>query len=181
VWAARGIVELARWVVSTLHLRRGGVSPSVRIERGLVLGLTMLIPLVAVPGLYHLQRQSRLGLPLRTAGEWLKAHAPGPRTVMDGPTLLAFHAGATFVPLPYSDSDVAIRYLDKRQVNFLVLSDYGRETSPRPYLQAWMDHGVPSARARLIYDVHQDGAGRVRIYAWDPPGRSEKEKPDAHR
>jgi 4-amino-4-deoxy-L-arabinose transferase-like glycosyltransferase len=181
VWAARGIVELAHWVVSTLRLRRGGVSRSARIELGLVLSLAMVIPLVAVPGMFHLQRQGRLGLPLRTAGEWLKAHAPGPRTVMDGPTLLAFHAGATFVPLPYSDSDVAIRYLDKRKVNFLVLSDYGRETSPRPYLQAWMDHGVPSARARLIYDVHQDGAGRVRIYEWDPAGRSEKEKPDAHR
>lgn len=91
--------------------------------------------------------------------------------VMDGPTMLAFHAAAAFVPFPYSDSDVAIRYLEKRKVNFVVLSDYGRDDSPRPYLTAWIEHGVPSARAKLIYNVHDTRGGRIRIYELGPAGR----------
>jgi 4-amino-4-deoxy-L-arabinose transferase-like glycosyltransferase len=171
VWAARGIGELARWTASTLRLLRGGAASFARIRLALVLILAATIPLLALPGAYHMHRANRDSQPVRTAGEWLRAHAPGPKMVMDTVTMLAFHATATFVPFPYSDSDVALRYLEKREVNFVVLSDHSRDQSPRPYLEAWMERGVPSPRAKLIYSVDENGGGRIRIYELGPVGR----------
>ena len=120
---------------------------------------------------------------MRAAGEWLNAHTPGPKTVADSVTTLAFHATAAYVPLPYSDSNVAIRYLEKRGVNFVVVSDQGREQSPRPYLKEWIEEGVPHPRAKLIYRVEGKDAGRIRIYDVRHTLSNEphEEKADAHR
>jgi 4-amino-4-deoxy-L-arabinose transferase-like glycosyltransferase len=164
VWAANGILELAQWAASTLRLLHGGFSRSARVRSGLVLILVSVILVMTAPSIYHMQRANRNSLALRAAGEWLKAHAPGPKTVIDASTMLAFHATATFVPFPYADSDVAIRYLEKRRVNFVVLSDHNESLSSRPYLKAWMESGVPSPRAKLIYSVTDEGAGRIKIY-----------------
>ena len=56
-------------------------------------------------------------------------------------------------------------------MNFVVLSDHSRDQSPRPYLDEWMEHGVPSARAKLIYNVDEPRRGRIRIYELGPIGR----------
>jgi hypothetical protein len=126
--------------------------------------LVSIIALVTAPNMYHMYLANRSSRPMRAAGEWLKAYAPGPKTVVDVSTMLAFHAAATFVPFPYSDSDVAMRYLEKRRADFVVLSDHEGALSSRPYLKEWMDAGVPSPQAKLIYSVNDKEAGRIRIY-----------------
>ena len=164
VWAAQGILELAKWAASTMRLLRRGSPPFPRVPWLLVPVLVSIIPLVTAPNVYHMYLANRSSRPMRAAGEWLKAYAPGPKTVVDASTMLAFHAAATFVPFPYSDSDVAMRYLEKRRADFVVLSDHEGALSSRPYLKEWMDAGVPSPRAKLIYSVNDKEAGRIRIY-----------------
>lgn len=164
VWASKGILELGRWGASTMRRPDGGIPRLTRTKFALVLILAAVIPLMALPSAYQMHVANRDSLPVRTAGEWLNAYAPGPKTLVDSLTMLAFHAAATFVPFPHSSSDVALRYLEKRDVNFVVLSDHSIAVSSRPYLREWMEHGVPSARAKLIYSVHEKRGGRIRIY-----------------
>jgi hypothetical protein len=68
--------------------------------------------------------------------------------------------------MPYTDSDTALRYFDKRGVDFIaVWSDNETHT---PYLPGWYAGGVPSARARLVHEA-TDGRGyTLRIYEWRP-------------
>jgi 4-amino-4-deoxy-L-arabinose transferase-like glycosyltransferase len=166
VWASKGILELARWAASTIGLLCGRIPKFPQLQVVLALTIAAAIPVISVPGAYDIHVSNRKTVPLRIAGEWLNTYAPGPKTVMDIPTVLAFHAVATFVPFPYSDSDVAIRYMDKRNVNFIVLSDYD-DLSSRPYLKKWMEKGIPNSRAKLIYNANDEGRGRILIYKWN--------------
>jgi hypothetical protein len=93
---------------------------------------------------------------------WLDERVPGEKLIVDTSTVLAFHAGAEYVPYPYADSDVAWNYLVMRGVRFVVLRDDGIETIP--YLEEWMERGVPSDEAELIYSTETTARGRLLIY-----------------
>ena len=126
LWASNGIIELARWGRSSFRLAYGGL-PKFRWTELVVVGaIGALIPLVCPDNgarLYELRLFDRSSRPAKDAAEWLDAYAPGPKTVMDTSTIVAFHAAATFVPFPYCSSDVALRYADKRKVDFVILRD----------------------------------------------------------
>jgi hypothetical protein len=167
VWASQGVMEFSRWTLSTIRMIRERAWAPVRRRWVVVGAIASVIPLLAVPVVYktvHTYRETRT---LKTAGQWLDTHAPGPKTVVDISTILSFHAGATFIPFPYCDSDVAIRYLDKRKVDFIVLSDYGN-LSFRPYLNDWMESGPPGERAKLVWSAPAFANKRIFIYRWAP-------------
>jgi hypothetical protein len=133
----------------------------------LAAAIASLIPLVTIPMAYKAVDVDLKSRAVKRAGQWLQRHAQGPITVIDVSTILAFHAGATFVPFPNCDSDVAIRYLDKKKITFIVLSEYG-DLSFRPYLKQWMQNGPPSERAKLVWSDETPGHKRILIYKWTP-------------
>ena len=171
LWASNGILELARWGQSSFRLAFRGRSKFRWAEpaaAGLIGALIPLGALTAVGNVYELRAFNGNSRTVQDAAEWLDAYAPGPKTVMDTSTIVAFHAAATFVPFPYCNSDVALRYADKRKVDFVILRD--GDLRSRPYLEDWMESGIPSGRANLIYSTRSPALGRIRIYRWNPPG-----------
>ena len=180
LWASNGIIELARWGRSTFRLAYGGL-PKFRWTELVVVGaIGALIPMSAlttVRGVYELRLFDRSSRPAKDAAEWLDAYAPGPKTVMDTSTILAFHAAATFVPFPYCSSDVALRYADKRKVDFVILRD--GDLLSRPYLEHWMESGIPNGRAALIHSARSPALGRILIYKWNPPSVTAEPAPPA--
>jgi 4-amino-4-deoxy-L-arabinose transferase-like glycosyltransferase len=165
LWASNGIMELARWTSSTIRLIYGRVQHPARIEVVMVFIIAAIVPLFALPTAYSAQMAMKHSRSLKTAGEWLNVYAPGSKNVIGVMTMLSFHASATFVPLPYSDSDTALRYFDKRKVNFIVVGDHWSPTE-RPYLKDWIENGIPNSRAKEIYNTRTPTDGRIIIYEW---------------
>lgn len=61
-----------------------------------------------------------------------------------------------------SDAATALRYINAKNVNFLVLQQ--KWLPPTPYAHAWFAEGIPSPDARLVYSVNASGRGRIVIY-----------------
>jgi hypothetical protein len=162
------VIELSRWSACTIGLVRGKAQEPAGQTWILTTAFAAVIPLITLPVVYSTVKAETKTRDVQAAGEWLNSYAPGPKTVMDLSTMLSFHADATFVPFPYCDSDIAVRYLDKKNVDFIVLSEFS-DPSFRPYLQDWMEHGPPPTRAQLVRDVTGSSNRRIRIYRWSPP------------
>lgn len=168
VWAAKGIVELSRWARATHGAAvRQAVASALpeTVTIAVSVAVLWLVSLVGIRTLVEFRQfgpQSRL---VRETGVWLKRLTAEPITVMDTHTNLAFHAGATYVPFPECDPTVALRYLDKKKVDFIILRE--SSSSSRGYLQDWLEGGIPDRRAQLIYCGETPILGRLRIFKWN--------------
>ena len=164
IWAAGGIGVLSSWLRDTLRLviRK----PEIAISESWVgVVFSLAVALSAVPAamnLYELKTFAAVNRPIREAGEWLNHYAPGDKVVSDSQHLLPFHAHARFVPIPYADSDTAVRYLKKRGVRFVAV--YESDQTSTPYMADWFKNGAPGAT--LVYDHIAPKLGRIAIYEW---------------
>jgi hypothetical protein len=75
-----------------------------------------------------------------------------------------YYAGADLLLLPTADSDLALRYIAKRNPNYIVL--VGRSPAGRPYANDWFENGIPSPRARLVYEEGDPSGDHVKIFRW---------------
>jgi 4-amino-4-deoxy-L-arabinose transferase-like glycosyltransferase len=165
--ASNGVVILSRWADATMRLAGSGAVTA--RKAGMAVGLTSSAALLIV-ALYGASRVGDLAFydyksrPVKEAGQWLRALVPGPKTVMDSSTAIAFEAGASWVYFPYTDGSLALRYIEKKGVNFIVM----REDWPAgaPYWKDWLNKGIPDQRARLVYNQRM-ARGVILIYEWN--------------
>ena len=175
IWAANGVALLSEWTCATMRL--AGSKGSIARRAGIAVGLTSgaLVVITASYGVrkvWDLTAFDYKSQPVKQAGRWLDTLAPGPKTVMDASTVLAFHARASYVHFPYSDSSLALKYIEKKGINFIVLRE--EWLFPAPYIMDWLENGVPDRRAQLIY-CEKSQRGRILIYKWN-----DKEVGEAH-
>ena len=79
---------------------------------------------------------------------------------------LAVHAHAQHVQFPYCNGDLALRFLDAAQVDYVVLR---RDTKFTQYYEAWLTRGIPDRRAELLH-VSPDADTKFVVYRWRRPG-----------
>jgi hypothetical protein len=91
--------------------------------------------------------------------------------LMDTQPTVAYYAGSVLVPYPWTDSATALRYIDHKQIAYLVFRDSDRER--RPYLMQWLQQ-VPDERLRLVKTFNTN-SGMIRVYRW--LGGAPHEKP----
>ncbi len=102
---------------------------------------------------------------LKEAGLWLRDYAPDTKkVVMDVSTQVAYYSGGYFGGLPNAESALALRYLEKKAPNFIVI--WSGSLEKRPYLKAWFEQGIPSPHAELVHETRQGTDNRVAIYRW---------------
>jgi 4-amino-4-deoxy-L-arabinose transferase-like glycosyltransferase len=168
IWASNGVMLLSRWASERLKLLEYGglTAKKVRIGVGLFTCVALLlIALLGVRQVTELTAYDYHKRPVKQAGEWLAASFPGAKTVVDGTEMVAFHAGASLLWFPYSDSTTALNYISKKRPDFIVFREYALSTAP--YVKDWFEHGIPDRRAQLIYDKTTAKNGRILIYRWD--------------
>jgi hypothetical protein len=87
------------------------------------LALTMLIlPVGQVSAPYEFSDSAPTMRSNKDLGLWLGRQQASPARIMDLSLPLSFHAGAQrHLYFPYCDGDLALRYLDAAQVDFIVL------------------------------------------------------------
>jgi len=173
VWASNGAQEFCTWCEQTLT----GVFNSTSRLRAFVECWTWrtacvgLISMFAALGYVGAQYSSDLTQGygeyrvLKDAGVWLRNYAPDTKkVVMDVSTQVAYYSGGYFGGLPYADSALAVRYLEKKAPNFIVI--WSESLEKRPYLKDWLEHGIPSPHAELLHESKLGADNRVVIYRW---------------
>lgn len=154
IWASFGSLVVGNWASGTARavLDRAAVAASAAsVARALVLLGVILPSSVWAIRAFSSDVASRA---IQHAGEQLAEQTS--IEIADTSTVLAFHARAPFVWLPYSDGETALRFLRKEGVTHVVVDEAFTET--RPYLRDWVEHGVP---------------GGVSVASFDPePGRT---------
>jgi 4-amino-4-deoxy-L-arabinose transferase-like glycosyltransferase len=95
----------------------------------------------------------------------LAVHAPVDARILSISDQSVYYARGTWSMLPYApDASVALRYVAKVRPDYIVLDrEYAIE---RPYVSAWLDHGIPDRRAVLVQTVGGTGTTTVAIYRW---------------
>ncbi len=172
IWAACGIKELKNWAQETLtNLQLQALPPVIggRFVEGLtaclLAGIFMAGGKITTKN-FMLDPMSSIR---RTAGEWL-ATTPGNKAIMDLDTVATFHAGAKYIPMPYCDSQTALKYIEKKEVDFIVLKSGDIERGhERPYLQEWLNNGIPSPSITLTNQFNVDENKRLLIYKVSKP------------
>jgi 4-amino-4-deoxy-L-arabinose transferase-like glycosyltransferase len=166
IWAAAGAEHTAKWAAGTaagIGLPRF-TQPAAPFSMA---AATMVVVFVlAGPTAKDALMSMRASRPLQTAGEWLRMQSNGPMLVADSSAFVAFHAGADHVWLPPTDEQTAVRYLEQRQADYLVLQPLASTVRPE-YLAGWIDNGFPDRRARVVHKVDAGGLAQITIYALD--------------
>jgi hypothetical protein len=93
---------------------------------------------------------------------WLQEHASGPRRkIMGTGTAIPYYSRGDLWYLPYADSSLALRYIKKRNPDYVVL-----QGNSRPYLREWIRDGIPDQNAALIYKTGRSIEDALVIYKW---------------
>ncbi len=104
-------------------------------------------------------------LSTKQAGLWLASQSPHDKVVMDAGAAIPFYADADYIALPYASESVALRYIDSKAPDYVVVR--GILSDERPYLGAWAEDGIPGYSDRLVYDSGGPEDERIQIYRWN--------------
>jgi hypothetical protein len=168
LWAAAGL----DWVSRTLGHRLGGLrfrlsAPIITATVGgaLATSVLLLAGRSALVQPYDEWGESKLGAQqVKTAGLWLATQAPAGMRIMDAASAIPYYARADGLALPYASKDLALRYIDYKAPDYVVLR--GALGTQRPYLTEWVENGIPQHDAQLVYDTGGATGERIRIYKW---------------
>jgi hypothetical protein len=81
---------------------------------------------------------------------------------MDGTPAIGFYAGASDWPLPYCNGETALRYIEKKNPDFIVLQS--ANAGVFPYVRDWLEKGIPDKRAQLVFQATAPDGGIAQVY-----------------
>jgi len=170
LWAGAGLESFQRWVKRTLS-SWGEQGESLARVSGVaaVAGLCfawIVFSIVGVRTDFYLMTQGEDYLGIKQAGLWLGAHDPGPKRIFGFEGRVAYYSGGTNIIFPYADSATTLKYLESKNIDYIVLDSM--DVRSVPTLGQWFANGVPDSRAHLIYESSEGSSSdRIRVYSWD--------------
>jgi hypothetical protein len=99
----------------------------------------------------------------KEVGWWIGRQQDHSVKIMDLSIPLAYHASAQFTYFPYCTGDLALRYLDAAQVDYVILRRGEKFTQ---YYEEWLTHGIPDDRAELLQLPSVPGADKFVVFRW---------------
>lgn len=167
LWVSKGIDEAAWWGLGTARrtvpLWR---LPARWLDTGIRCVLIVALLLLAVWGVRWgpLEDQGPKTLLLKDVGTWLGHYRLGPKRVMTVHGQIPYYSGGTFLPMPYAEASLALRYVHRKRPDFIVL--IREESYMAPYLKQWLEEGIPDLAATLIFRAGGTSPVGVAIYEW---------------
>jgi 4-amino-4-deoxy-L-arabinose transferase-like glycosyltransferase len=170
IWAANGLDEVGRWVkASTVAAGWPGLVRPLVSEWiiPILVGLALLViyPVKQVRTIENFIEGSRATSVEKQVGLWIHQRQDHAR-VMDLLLPLTFHAHAQWVHYPYCDGEIALRFLDAAQVDYIVLR---RSETFTQYYKEWLERGIPDSRAELLH-VSPVADAQFAVYRWHRAG-----------
>jgi 4-amino-4-deoxy-L-arabinose transferase-like glycosyltransferase len=170
IWAANGLVGVGLWAKrSAAAARWPRLNPVVPewIFAGLIGSAVIIYPIKGVREVWEFAQGSPSTQIVKDVGQWIRQQQNRQVKIMDLSTPLAYHADAQYVHFPYCSGGSALRFLDSANVDYIVLRRgalaYGDET---PYSEDWLAHGIPDARAQLVYRSSGEHGGEFQVFRW---------------
>jgi hypothetical protein len=170
IWAANGLFELGLWVKASsaaagwMGLARPLVSQF--IIPGLIGLVVVIYPIKAVRQEYNLEEGFPSTRVEKSLGFWIGHQQNHSVRIIDLSIPLAFHADAQSVYFPYCSAELAIRFLDDAQVDYVVLR---RGWTFTRYYEEWLQRGIPDRRAELLH-VSSEIDAKYVVYRWHRGG-----------
>lgn len=167
IWAANGLVEVGSWISASSAAAGWTVVARPAVSRCIVpgfVGLAMVVsPAKGVRKQYVFSDSDVSNRIDKEVGWWIGRQQDHPVKIMDLSLPLTYHAGAQFTYFPYCTDDLALRYLDAAQVDYVVLRRHEKFTR---YYDEWLAHGIPDHRAELLQLPSAAAADKFVIYRW---------------
>jgi len=167
IWASNGLVEVGRWTKASSAAVGWRIVARPVVSKYIIPGLLGLaIIIYPVKGVRTLQGYFTSSSPSsrveKDVGLWIGHQQNHTVRIMDLSLPLAFHADAQWVHFPYCNGELAIRFLDVAQVDYVVLR---REEKWKQYYEDWLTRRIPDRRAELLY-VSRDADAEFVVYRW---------------
>jgi 4-amino-4-deoxy-L-arabinose transferase-like glycosyltransferase len=169
LWAAAGLDVFRDWMTRTVSswgaTAQTFANPA---AHGTNVALCAVIVLFSFVGMrtdwfFMIQQKDFLGI--KEAGQWLGAQEPKSKKMFGFEGRVAYYADATIVIFPYADSATALRYLETKNVDYIVLDSLNIRNMPT--MGEWFNKGVPDARAHLVFESGRGTKDEIKIYRWD--------------
>jgi len=165
IWGANGFLELARWTNRNIAVAFQSTNPWVP---GVVVSAFMAIIMLGYAlketrTLFVFQEGSPVNQKIKDTGTWIKQQQTRRVRVMDALDTVAFHADADYVHVPSCNGELALRYIEKEKVDYVILH---RGFEPTKYYKDWLISGIPDARAQLVYTTAEDDPSKILVFRW---------------
>ena len=177
VWAANGLVAVGLWAKASSAAAGWRVFSRPVIAQGIVpglIGLAMVISPIKGVGRVYVFADDASSPINKELGVWIGRQQTFPVRIMDLSIPLAYHAGAQFAYFPYTTGELALRYLDAVQVDYVV---FRRGEKFTHYYEEWLAHGIPDPRAELVDVSSVPGAEKFAIYRWHRGANADGARP----
>ena len=169
LWASKGIQEFSEWIADTAASLKGTL-----LQNGKVIRMTaqwamsaILVLFVAASYADEFKKMNSQKDPIKAAGLWLRDYVAHRHTkIMDASSVIPFYARGEWMPLPYAESSLALKYIRRKSPDFIVLTRGG--SGIRPYLDEWIQNGIPDDNAELIYITGSTLEEKIVIYERTP-------------
>jgi 4-amino-4-deoxy-L-arabinose transferase-like glycosyltransferase len=174
VWGGAGLDRLATWARSSAT-GAGLGARAVSLSAPAAVGCCLF--LVGFAGAAGVRESDELSMSFmvpayredRQIGEWMRQQGAQlgrahPRIMDTGP-LVAFYGGGVLVPYPWADAATTLRYIEHRDIDFLVVRE--SDGKHRPYLTSWFQQ-APDPRFELV-KTFTASSGVSRLYRWRHP------------
>jgi len=168
IWAANGLFEFGVWIKTSAAAAGWNLVAHPAVSQWILpalLGLAMVVlPVRQVTTLYEFSDSAPPSRVDKEVGLWIKGQQDWPVRIMDLTLPLSYHANAQqHVYFPYCTGDLALRYLDAAQVDYVVLRRGEKFTH---YYEDWLTRGIPDQRAELLRLTSVAGEEKFVIYRW---------------
>jgi 4-amino-4-deoxy-L-arabinose transferase-like glycosyltransferase len=169
LWAAAGLDVFRDWIVRSISLwggeARAFANSAAQATVGGLCGVIVLFSLVGMRTDWFFMIQQKDFLGIKEAGQWLGSQEPKSKKMFGFEGRVAYYADATIIIFPYADSATALRYLETKNVDYIVLDSLNIRNMPT--MGEWFNKGVPDSRAHLVFDAGQGTKDEIKIYRWD--------------
>jgi len=166
IWGANGLVDVARWTnrnIAVIFRRRNAWVPGVWVA-GLIAVLMLNYALKDTRNLFVFREGAPESVGAKDAGVWIKKQQTRRARVMDVLDTVAFHADADYVHFPSCNAGLALRYIEKEKIDYVV---FRRGFDQPRYYKDWLQSGIPDARAQQVYATAEGDPSGILVFRWN--------------
>ncbi|MCP2499960.1 MAG: glycosyltransferase family 39 protein [Deltaproteobacteria bacterium] len=170
-WAGAGVSRISGWIQDRVERPSGANTSLARFATAAA--VCLLLAGVVIPSVGAVLETDEFSMSratlLKDAGRWLDTYKGGEKTIMGNSYVFVHYSQGTLNYLPYASGPLALEYIRKKHPDFIAL--YSLDSAP--YIEEWMQSGIPDPCAREIKRFQQGGKPggfpkprKIVLYEW---------------
>ncbi len=163
VWAARGIVETSRWVI-TLKKGAGIKQDGLKNRQAFIEGLLVIFVIVSfIPFTFRPFLRNELGPNIyKEIGGWIKYSLPQDSVLICRKPWIPFYADREQVALPVAPLDKILKFARYRKAGYLIVDESVGDN--RPNLKSLFENEPASENLKIIHKFKDKEGRKIYIY-----------------